>query len=104
MLAGSPQDETEEAATAFGVVLDTKPAEEGFLWADNRWAAAIFQGMLTQWRMGPRGPVGLDYGQPLDRVEKQVRLPRRERRAAFDGLRVMEMAALNYFAERTRDN
>ncbi|QOR55721.1 MAG: hypothetical protein YHS30scaffold667_17 [Phage 65_10] len=104
MLAGSPEDETDEAAAAFGVVLPASPQDEQVLWADNRWAVLLFQGMLTQWRMGPRGPVGLDYGGPLDRVERQVRLPRRERRAAFDGLQVMEMAALNYFAELARDN
>lgn len=32
------------------------------VWPENWDAVAMFCRLSRQWRMGPRGPVGLDYG------------------------------------------
>jgi len=31
------------------------------VWPENWQAVAMFLRLLTQWRTGPRGPIGLDY-------------------------------------------
>jgi hypothetical protein len=36
---------------------------EAFLvWPENWEAVTMFSRLQTQWRTGPRGPIGLDYG------------------------------------------
>ena len=32
------------------------------MWPENWDAVVMFNRLQTQWRTGPRGPVGLDYG------------------------------------------
>lgn len=99
MLAGSPSDESQDAAQAMGVTLAEEVPDHVGVWPENRWPVVMFDGMLTQWRMGTRGPVGLDYS-VRDIVANELRVPRRMRGLAYEGLRVMENAALDYFAER----
>lgn len=50
--------------------------------------------MSTQWRMGPGGPVGLDYG-VLNTVMRLKKVPPSQRQSLFADLRVMESAALD---------
>lgn len=82
------------------MTLPEQAAESEGVWPENRWSVAVFSGMLTQWRMGPMGPVGLDYS-AHPTAEREARVPRRERRDAYAGMRVMERAWLDYFAERS---
>lgn len=49
--------------------------------------------MGTQWRMGPGGPVGLDYG-AIPSVLRLMRVKREEWPDLFDDLRVIEREAL----------
>lgn len=56
--------------------------------------------MGTQWRMGMNGPIGLDYG-VLHSVLRMTQVPRSQWSHVFDGIRVMEEAALGVMhAER----
>jgi hypothetical protein len=32
------------------------------VWPENAEAVSMFCRLQTQWRTGPRGPIGLDYG------------------------------------------
>lgn len=53
----------ETEAAALGVILpeeETRP-KVFKVWPENWESVCMFLRLLTQWRMGPRGPVGLDY-------------------------------------------
>nr|WP_240194926.1 DUF1799 domain-containing protein [Desulfobulbus rhabdoformis] len=63
------------------------------VWPDNALVVQVFVSMMTQWRVGPGGVVGLDYG-VLPIIEERRGVPREERSFVFDGLRVMEASAL----------
>ena len=69
------------------------------LWPENETPVLLFDRMLTQWRMGFSGPVGLDYS-ALPLVAQTLRIGRRALREAFDGLRVCEAEALRVMRER----
>jgi hypothetical protein len=68
-------------------------------WPENAAAVRLFDAMLTQWRMGPRVPVGLDYT-ALPVVQRRAGL--RCRPGDFRALQVMEAEALRWFAEKAR--
>lgn len=61
-------------------------------------AVNTFIAMATQWRMGPAGPIGLDYT-PLDTVLRLSGFPESDWPAAFEGLRAMESEALKIMGE-----
>jgi len=56
-------------------------------------AVEVFSAMGTQWRMGPGGPIGLDYG-ALPAVLRMMGAKRDEWPDLFDDLRVIEREAL----------
>ena len=70
---------------------------EGFrpveIWPDQVPVVNLFSSVLTQWRMGPTGPVGLDYA-GVEATMRMKMVPSKERGAMLDDLRVMERAAL----------
>ncbi|QHI99365.1 hypothetical protein GT347_16095 [Xylophilus rhododendri] len=63
------------------------------LWQEHWPAVRLMVAMATQWRMGPSGPVGLDYA-ALDRVLRSLRLADPDD-AIFQDLQVLESAALD---------
>lgn len=63
------------------------------VWAINLPAVNVFIAMQTQWRIGPGGPTGLDYG-ALPEVFRMVGLRRSDWPEMFGFVRVMEEAAL----------
>ena len=67
-----------------------RPAE---IWPDQVEVVNLFSSVLTQWRMGPTGPVGLDYA-GVEAVMRMRMVPAKERGAMLDDLRIMERAAL----------
>lgn len=69
------------------------------LWPEHLAPFELFCAMLTQWRMGMAGPVGLDYA-VLPWVADQLRFSARKLREAFRGLQAMERVALAIMAER----
>ena len=106
MLQGAPsRRDTDEACAAFGIDPqrlggpEATDNTEGFdLWPEHACPVAIFIRMAGQWRMGPGGPIALDYG-ALPVVYKALRLKPSQQRAAFEPLREMEAEALRWFAE-----
>lgn len=53
----------------------------------------VFVAMGTQWRVGGMGAIGLDYG-PLPGVMRMMGVPRKDWPDVFEGIRIMEDAAL----------
>lgn len=98
----------EAAAGRFGVPVDLLDDAENFrhadqgVYHDNMATVETFCDMLTQWRMGPTGPTGLDY-QALPVVFRIRRIPRADHGDIFSGVQVMERAALKRILERNRD-
>lgn len=76
--------------------------EPFYLWPENAPVLQLWFAVQTQWQYGPRGQeVGMKY----EGVESCMRLqgiPEAERAELFDGLRAMEVAALNEWAEGGR--
>lgn len=60
---------------------------------DNLKSVNLFISMCTQWRMGPMGPIGLDYN-VLPILWKLFGIKASERSAIFDDLRILEDSAL----------
>lgn len=90
--------EINEAAKAFGLTTQglEKPTCE--VWSENWPAVSLFREMQTQWRMGPSGPVGLDYSALPGRMG--INAGNRSERQVFNALQVMESEALKWFAEQ----
>jgi len=82
---------------------DEAPEEDTALWPENEAAARVFEALTTQWVETPLGP-GLPYGEPLARVERELKLRRRDRRGLFHALRVMEDEGRQWFAERRQQH
>jgi hypothetical protein len=93
ILSGSPDESTMLGALAAQIdnVQD--------LWADNVATVNCFVDMLTQWNVGPGGVVGLRY-EVLPLVMRQQRLAAADRAEVWQGVRVMERAALKHFGEQ----
>ncbi len=67
------------------------------VWPEHLAAVKLFDACLTQWRMGPRFPVGLDY----PAVYQTAHLLRLRCRADdMLLLQVMEQAALAWFVDQ----
>ena len=69
--------------------LDSEDVE---VWPENMPVVRLFDAMRTQWRVGFSGAYGLDYT-PLPAVMDILGIE--DRAYAFEGLRVMEYAALH---------
>lgn len=69
------------------------------LWPEHAEPLRLFVAMLTQWRTGLAGPVGLDYA-VLPWVASQIGIGARKLSTLFADLQAMERAALNHLAER----
>lgn len=63
------------------------------VWPENDGAVQAFAVLARQWRMGPRGPVGLDYS-AMPFVLEMAGIPRDNWQAYFADIRVMEDEAL----------
>lgn len=74
------------------------PDEEYEVWPDNWPAFLLFEAMSTQWRVGMRGAVGLDYN-AIKPVASMMGLKRAELTQAFPDVRMMEAEALLVMSE-----
>jgi hypothetical protein len=81
----------------FGLTLEEAMSGAGDieLWPDNERTVMAFEAMRTQWRVGMNGPIGLDYS-ALPPVLRMTDVPRREWPQVFEGIRLMEDAALDH--------
>lgn len=78
----------------FGLTPDDYAVENvAEVWPDNVQAVNAFVAMGTQWRCGPNGAYGLDYG-VLPQVLRLAQIPRAVWPDVFESIRVLEGAAL----------
>jgi hypothetical protein len=82
----------------FGLTLGDLDDTAVEVWPENLPAVNAFIALSTQWRMGPAGPVGLDYA-ALPPVMRLIGLPRATWPDVFEGVRVMESEALKIMGE-----
>lgn len=84
-----------KASGRLGLPVDLLEISETYknegIYPDNLKTVAVFEAMLTQWRVGPGGAVGLDYN-VLPWVMERKRVDDAD--DVFEGLRIMERAAL----------
>ena len=69
------------------------------IYAENVPVVSLFMDMLTQWRVGPGGVVGLDYN-VLPMLFDVRGVANNERGDLLDGLKTMESAALEKLREK----
>lgn len=68
------------------------------VWPENVQAVNAFVAMGTQWRCGPGGAYGLDYG-VMPQTLRMLGIPRAKWPELFDAIREMEDAALKEMHE-----
>lgn len=103
------RDEYDEALAALGLrdeqademmaADQAATPDEVELWPEHLDAVNLFDAMRTQWRMGARGAIGLDYA-VLPMVERDLGLRRRGWRQRRADMRVIEDEALQILDER----
>jgi hypothetical protein len=69
------------------------------VWAENMPAVNLFIDLCTQWRLGPNGPVGLDYNVLFHKLDR-MKLKRAEYARLESGVRAMEDEALTVIWKR----
>lgn len=99
MFAAQPVADAEELAT-WGLCAADFEQDEGIeLWPDTAQSFGVFSILITQWRAGPGGRIGLDYAAVPVTLD-MIGIDRSEWTALFDDLRVMERAALKAMNKR----
>ncbi|MFK3815081.1 DUF1799 domain-containing protein [Pseudomonas sp. NPDC089407] len=83
---------------AFGLTQADVGGEEQQVWPENWPAFCVFEALTTQWRVGPGGASGLDYG-AIPAVLDLVGIRKKERAGVFGDLRHMEGVILKQWAE-----
>jgi hypothetical protein len=74
--------------------------EDTGIFPDNWKSVSLFRDMLTQWRVGMSGVIGLDYN-VLPVIWNARRIKSAERSDLLDDLQVMEGAALRHLQEES---
>lgn len=72
------------------------PAPVVDLWASNSDALTLYVYFQTQWRVGPNGPIGLDYTVILHELDRR-KLDTQDYDDLMDCIRQIESAALTVF-------
>lgn len=73
------------------------------IWPENAPSWALFERLRTQWRMGPVGPVGLDYCAAYPLMDR-MSLDAHEWDDALEDLRMMERSALQQISQNASEN
>lgn len=79
----------------FGLTVEEATPPPFEVWPENWPAVSTFATLVTQWRMGGGGPIGLDYG-AVPFALRMAAVKRSDWPEAFDGIRTMEDAALEH--------
>lgn len=82
-----------DADTPLGQLLGAIGETVQDIWQENAATLEVFMDMMTQWNVGPGGLVGLRY-EALPGLLDMRGIASDARRDLFDGLRVMERAAM----------
>lgn len=72
------------------------------IYPDNWLPVCIFCDLLTQWRVGPGGAIGLDY-LAIPVTLRLRRVPKSSWPEIFSDLQILEDAALGVLAERRKN-
>lgn len=64
------------------------------VWPDNAEAVGVFIDLGTQWRVGPRGPYGVDYN-VIPMICDLHEIAPSNRNEILQSIRIMESAALS---------
>lgn len=75
--------------------------DEG-IFPDNEQIVDVFKAVVTQWRVGPGGAYGLDYN-VFDRAFRRHKVKSEDEDDVFDGLQIMERAALKVLREKAEE-
>jgi hypothetical protein len=79
-------------------LIDECKHEDTDIFPDNWKSVGVFMDMITQWRVGMSGAIGLDYNVlPVIWNARRIRLA--ERGDLLDDLQIMEQAALEQMRE-----
>jgi hypothetical protein len=73
--------------------------EDVEIWPENDAAIGLFSTLTTQWRMGPGGPIGLDYNVLFYRLDR-MHLGEEQHQQLFDDIRVIELEALRILNQK----
>jgi hypothetical protein len=89
---------------AYGITEDMLPAHirkpaDCEVWEEHSESVAMFLRCSTQWRTGPDGIVGLDYGVLLPMMDL---FKVADQQAMIDDLQIMEHRALELFHKKTK--
>lgn len=108
---GTPDELTEaevdEALQAFGLVREQDsaegaPEEKCYLWPCNVPTFNVWQAVQTQWRRAGMvgAKTGLDYEAVIAYMRDVLGIKRKDRAELFAGIKAMEVAAINTWAEQ----
>ena len=98
---GPVNKELIEDAEAYGLELEPEMlagADFG-VWEENWDAVMLFLQCQTQWRPGPRYPIGMDYSAVLDVATLYVP-DSAERQRVFEEVQIIERRILELFKEK----
>lgn len=95
---GAKQDDGGLLASIAEVIGSADPEVVG-VWIENWPIKQVFAAMLSQWNVGMNGAIGLRY-EALPLVLELHCIEAEQRREVFDGLRVMERAAVEEINKR----
>lgn len=73
------------------------------VWPEHVPALATLSAMATQWRMGPSGPIGMDYN-ALPFVFRQIGVMPDDEARVFADLQVIELEYLSLLTERRKQS
>lgn len=79
--------------------MEETPPRDTEVWPDNWQTLQVFTDLMSQWNVGMNGVIGLRY-EALPLVLKMHGIKRKRQREVFDGLRVMERAAITEINKR----
>lgn len=83
---------------AFGLLAEDVGEATIEVWPENWLPVKVFSMLSTQWRVGPGGPTGLDYG-VIPGVMQIMGVRNKDRLHVMEAIRQMEVAALGAMTE-----
>lgn len=90
---GDPEKEAARLGMPVEMILASETYGDVNVYPDNWPVVSLFIDVSTQWRTGPAGAVGLDYT-VLPMLFRMREIRSTDRAEMFDGIRIMEAAAL----------
>jgi hypothetical protein len=102
---GDDKAELDDAAAAFGLVIEDESEEEApddkcYLWPCNVATYGIWIDLQTQWTGGFHGREGLNYAGVISYLKEVVQVKRKDMPQVVQCIRAMERAALKAWAEK----